>query len=378
MPDNEAIIQNSAATLQGSGTSTRATAPNTQPTPEPAPWREIALFLLTLVVLVLCGLLLHPFFAAIAGAIILAVITRHPYDRLATKIRNRNLCATIALLAVILAVIVPAFFLAQSLGRHALSGIVALRSGSTQTRISEYIGSRPELAAQIESLSASIDANNVARTSAAFVGRKFAGLLGSSVQVITELVVMLFLLFFLFRDRELALSTLRSLLPLREHETSEFLERIGNTIFATALGRLSIAAVQGILASLAFWVLGVPNILLWAFTLTAFAMIPAFGAFLVWGPIAIYLGLNGHWGKAALLIVWGGLVVSTIDNILYPILIGSHIRAHIATILLTILGGIAVFGPLGIVLGPVLFTMGSTLLEIWHARTQLHVPLLPS
>lgn len=343
---------------------------------EAAPWREITLFLLTLVVLVLCGLLLHPFFSAIAGAIILAVITRHPYDRLAVRIRNRNLCATVALLLVILAVIVPAFFLAQSLGRHALSAIVALRSGTTQTRVSEYIGSRPELASQIESLSASIDANNVARTTAAYVGRRFAMVLVSSIQVITDLVVMLFLLFFLFRDRTLALSTLRSLLPLREQESTELLNRVGNTIFATALGRLTIAAVQGVLASLAFWVLGVPNVFLWALTLTAFAMIPAFGAFLVWGPVAIYLGLNGHWGKAALLIVWGGLVVSTIDNILYPILIGSHIRAHIATILLTILGGIAVFGPLGIVLGPALFTIGSTLLEMWHARSNSPGPLL--
>jgi predicted PurR-regulated permease PerM len=101
----------------------------------------------------------------------------------------------------------------------------------------------------------------------------------------------------------------------------------------------------------------------------AFAMIPAFGAFLVWGPIAIYLGFNGHWGKAALLAIWGGLIVSTIDNILYPILIGGHLRAHTATILLSILGGIAVFGPIGIILGPVLFTIAATLLDIWHVRT---------
>jgi predicted PurR-regulated permease PerM len=98
-------------------------------------------------------------------------------------------------------------------------------------------------------------------------------------------------------------------------------------------------------------------------------MIPAFGSFLVWGPVAIYLGLTGHWGKAALLAIWGGLIVSTIDNILYPILVGSHLRAHTATILLAVLGGIALFGPVGIVLGPVLFTIAATLLDIWHTRT---------
>ncbi len=341
-------------------------------------WKQITLFLLTAGILVLCALLLHPFFSAIIGAVILAVITQHPYNWLAARIRNRNLCATIALIAIVLAVIVPGFFLAQSLGQQALSAVTALRSGATQGRISDYIGNRPALADQIESFSASIDANTAARNTAAYLGSKFVFILGGSVHLITELVVMLFLLFFFYRDRALSLSALRSLLPLREDETAELLDRVGNTIFATALGRLTIALVQGVLAGLAFWVLGVPNILLWAFTLTAFAMIPAFGAFLVWGPIAIYLGLNGHWGKAALLIIWGGLVVSTIDNILYPILVGSHIRAHIAVILLTILGGIAVFGPLGIVLGPVVFTLASTLLDIWRARANpAAAPLLP-
>ena len=179
---------------------------------------------------------------------------------------------------------------------------------------------------------------------------------------------MIVLLFFLLRDRALALASLCSLLPLHERETTELLDRVGDTILATALGRLTIAAVQGVLAGLAFWVLGVPGVILWAFTLAVCAMIPAFGSFLVWGPVAIYLGLTGHWGKAALLAIWGGLIVSTIDNILYPILVGSHMRAHIATILLAILGGIALFGPLGIVLGPVLFTIATTLLDIWHTR----------
>ena len=94
------------------------------------------------------------------------------------------------------------------------------------------------------------------------------------------------------------------------------------------------------------------------------------------GPVAIYLGLTGHWGKAALLAIWGGLIVSTIDNILYPVLVGSHLRAHTATILLSVLGGIALFGPIGIVLGPVLFTITTTLLDIWHRRTT-HQPSTP-
>jgi predicted PurR-regulated permease PerM len=336
---------------------------------ESPPWRQITLYLLTFATLILCAFILQPFFSAIVGAIVLAVVTEIPYNWLSTRIPNRTACATVALILVILAVIVPGFFLAQELGEQALRAIASLRNPSTQNVLTDYIANHPALANRIEAFSASIDVNNAARTTAAYVGSKAAIILGNSVHLVTEIVVMLFLLFFLFRDRQLALTALRSLIPLREDETSELLERIDDTIYAAFLGRLAIALVQGVLAGLAFWTLGVPGVFLWALTLTAFAMIPAFGAFLVWGPVAIYLGLNGHWGKAALLAIWGGLIVSTIDNILYPILIGGHLRSHTAIILITILGGIAVFGPLGIILGPVIFTIASTLLDIWHART---------
>ncbi len=312
--------------------------------------------------------LLQPFFSAIVGAIVLTVVTQRPYDWLALRIKNRSLCASLALILILLAVIIPAYFLADELGQQALATVNAFRRGAHQERITGFIANRPALASQIEAFTSSIDVNNAARSIAAYLGGNIAGFLGNSVRIITRLVVMLFLLFFLLRDRALALMSLRSLLPLRDDESSELLTRVGDTILATALGRLTIAAVQGFLAGLAFWVLGVPGVILWAFTLAVCAMIPAFGSFLVWGPVAIYLGLTGHWGRAALLALWGGLIVSTIDNILYPILVGSRLRTHTAIILLSILGGIALFGPTGIVLGPVLFTVTTTLLDFWHAR----------
>ena len=341
-----------------------------QPTREET-WKQIALFLLTLGILIVCALVLYPFFTAIVGAIVLAVITHRPYDWLATKIKNRRACAALALVLVILAIIVPCFFLAQDLGQQALAAVSALRNDANQQKITDFIANHPALASRIQVVSDSVDIDRAAQTTAAYVGRKFAGFLGNSFGVITQLVVMLFILFFLFRDRELALRVLRSHLPLRDQETNDLLNRVGDTIYATALGRLTVAGIQGILAGLAYWVLGVPGVILWAFMTGLLAMVPAFGAFLVWGPIAVYLGLTGHWGKAALLAVWGGLIVSTIDNFLYPILVGTRLRSHTATILISILGGIALFGITGVILGPVIFTIAATLLDFWRTRTDL-------
>jgi predicted PurR-regulated permease PerM len=337
-------------------------------------WQKITLFLFTLGILILCALLLQPFFTTIVGAVVLAVITQRPYNWLATKIRNPNLCATVALILVILAVVVPSFFLAQELGQQSLTAVAALRDGANQQKIYDYIARHPALGDRLFALTSSIDLDNATHATAAYLGRNIGGFLGTSIRIITQIVVMLFILFFLFRDRAQALDFLRGLLPLRDGEATELLHRLDDTIYATALGRLFIAVIQGVLAGLAYWALGVPGVILWSFTTAIMALIPAFGTVLVWAPVALSLGFNGHWGKAALLALWGGLIVSTIDNILYPILVGTRLRAHTVTILISILGGIALFGITGIILGPLIFTLAGTLLEFWHARTAAELP----
>jgi predicted PurR-regulated permease PerM len=334
-----------------------------------AQWQQIALVLVTLGVLILCALLLYPLFFAIVGAIVLAVVTRRPYDWLAQRIRNRSLCAAVAVCLVAFSLLLPSFVLGQDLAQQAFRTIQALREHSTQQRLAELLARHPLLAARAQAASDTVDLGNAVQSTASYLGRKLASLAGNSVRLITQGVITLFLLFFLYRDRAFALESLRSLLPLLPEETEELLARVGGTIYATALGRLTIASVQGLLAGLAFWVLGVPGVVLWAFSTAACAMIPAFGSFLVWGPITLYLGFSGHWGKATLLAVWGGVIVSTIDNFLYPILVGAQMRAHTATILISTLGGLALFGVVGIVLGPVVFTVAATLLDLWRARS---------
>src|SRR5258708_6213106 len=144
------------------------------------PWKEITLFLITVGVLLLCALLLRPFFSAIVGAVVLAVVTERPYNWLAAKIKNRSLCAALALILIVLAVIVPTFFLAQRLGEQALNTINAFRNGAHQDRITGFIANRPALASRIEDFTSSIDLNNAARSIASYVGGNLAGLLGNS------------------------------------------------------------------------------------------------------------------------------------------------------------------------------------------------------
>ncbi|HEY6413875.1 MAG TPA: AI-2E family transporter [Edaphobacter sp.] len=343
-----------------------------QPTSDGIPknlWKQITLFLLTFGVLFVCALVLLPFLSAIVGAIVLAVVTQRPYNRLALRIKNRNTTAAIAVVLVILSVIIPTFFVVQSLSEQALNVVNTMRRESTQQMVTAYFYRHPSLAGHLKTASDTFDYQRIAQTIAAYLGSGLAGLLGHSIWLITQSFIMLFILFFLYRDRELAITFLRSLLPLQPQEASQLLAEVRGTINATILGRLAIAGVQGVLCGVAFWALGVPRTAFWTMMTVIVAIIPAIGTFLIWLPIALYLGFTGSWGKAAILIGWGAFVVSTIDNFLYPLFVGSQISQHTVGILLSILGGVSVFGLPGLILGPIAFTVAVALLNFWRART---------
>jgi predicted PurR-regulated permease PerM len=191
---------------------------------------------------------------------------------------------------------------------------------------------------------------------------------GSVVEVV-GLLLTFYLLFFFLRDRHAALQSLRSLAPLSEVEMDRLLDRVGDTIYATIYGTLVVSAVQGLLAGLMFWWLGLPAPLLWGVVMALLAVVPVLGAFVVWVPAALFLALEGSWGSALILTLWGTLVVGGIDNLLHPILVGNRLKLHTILVFMSVVGGLILFGPAGLILGPVALTVTMVLLETWHRRT---------
>ncbi len=352
----------------------------TQPTPNYVQtnlWKQITLYLLTFAAISICFFVVYPFLSGIIGAIVLAVITKRPHVWLSHKIKNRSLCSAVAVVLVILSVIIPSFFILQDLLEGTTTVVIFLRSDVPQKTLTRFLETHPTIAAEIHVVSNTLDLQNTVRSIAAILGNLLASFLSYSLGATTQLVIMLFILFFLYRDQEIAVSFARSLLPLSDHETDQLLDNMGSTINATALGRLVIGIIQGILAGLAFWVLGVPNPMLWTAVTIVASVLPVVGASVVWIPVALYLGLMGHWGKAALLTAWGTFVVSSIDNFLYPVLVGSKLNQHTVSVLLAILGGVVIFGFSGVILGPLAFTIAATLLDIWQARNNNLQPTPP-
>jgi predicted PurR-regulated permease PerM len=137
-------------------------------------------------------------------------------------------------------------------------------------------------------------------------------------------------------------------------------------IRASVHGVLVIAVIQGSLAGLAFWVLGIPSPLLWTLVMIILSTIPIAGSFLVWIPAAIYLLATGHWVKALLLAAWCGGVVGSVDNFLRPKLVGGRAGLHELFIFFAVLGGLQVFGILGIILGPLTLAVTLALFEAFR------------
>ena len=146
------------------------------------------------------------------------------------------------------------------------------------------------------------------------------------------------------------------------------MSRAIDTIHATMYGTVTCAVVQGTLSGMMFWWLDLPAPLLWGVVMGLLAVVPVFGAFIVWIPAAIFLALDGRWGRALILTAWGTLVVGMIDNLLYPMLVGNRLKLHSVLSFVSVVGGLIVFGASGLILGPLAVTITMALLETWRTR----------
>jgi predicted PurR-regulated permease PerM len=189
------------------------------------------------------------------------------------------------------------------------------------------------------------------------------GLMGNILNGIVKVFFVVFTMYYLFRDGDKIVRALPGVLPLNSQQSEAILARTSQVVSASVYGVVTIAMIQGMLGGLAFWILGVPSPILWATVLAFVSMIPIAGSFFVWLPASIYLLMTGHWTKAILLSLWGAFVISTIDNLLRPKLIKNQTKLPELFIFFSVLGGISVFGLLGIVLGPVVLAITLGLLQ---------------
>lgn len=331
--------------------------------------RKVVLFCLTALGVIGCFALVGSFVPAITWSVAVAVATQRPYRWLAAKVGKPPIAALLSVLLVLLLLVVPVVLLLYNVGGQLLSLISLVRSGAAQDWASQMLTTYPRLHQALTHLQGFVSLRESSQAAAAYFAGKLQAVLASSVRTVTQVAIMLFTLFFLYKDGDKARNAFRSVLPIHPDQADFLIGRMSDSISSSLQGSLLIAVIQATLGGIMFWALSVPQAFLWAFIMGLLALIPSLGTFLVWMPVAVFLALSGHAVKAGILAGWGMGVISTVDNLLYPKLVGGRIKLHTIPIFFSVLGGIALFGLSGLVLGPLLLTTTIALLHLWNPKT---------
>jgi predicted PurR-regulated permease PerM len=333
--------------------------------------RWIALMLATGIALYLCWMMIQPFLKVLAWAAVLVIVFYPVHRRLLARTNRPATSALLSCLLVIITILLPVTLIALALyheltpfAQNLQANIAALLDPNSPVtgRFLRWLGQYVD----IEQLRAQdFLAERLKGMGGAIAGRTL-GFVGGIAGAVIQIFFAIFTMYYLFRDGSRIVNALPDVLPLERAQSEKIFARAREVISASVYGVLVIASIQGALGGLMFWILGLPSPLVWAVVMMLLAMIPMAGAFIVWVPAAIFLAVSGFWVKAVILTAWGTLVIGTIDNFLRPKLVGEKTKLHELFIFFSVLGGLKVFGILGIVLGPVVLAITLALLDVFR------------
>ncbi|MGK9067280.1 AI-2E family transporter [Stutzerimonas chloritidismutans] len=319
---------------------------------------------LLLVVSVAFGWILYPFYGAVFWAVILAIIfaplQRWLYKRLGNR---RNLTALITLLVSLMVAVLPVIFITGLLVQEGASLYRQIESGELD--IGGIVESAKDLLpasvqGQMQRFGfGDIDQIRNRLASGALEGSQFLATKAFSFgqgtfQFVISFFVMLYLLFFLIRDGRELVGKVRRALPLSDTQKRRLFSKFTRVVRATVKGNIVVAATQGFLGGVIFAVLDIPGALLWGVLMAFLSLLPAVGAGIIWTPVAIYFLMQGMVVQGVVLTLYGILVIGLVDNILRPILVGKDTKMPDYVVLISTLGGLALFGLNGFVIGPLI------------------------
>ena len=323
--------------------------------------RKTFLLILILVTIAFVAILL-PFYGAVFWAGILALLFT-PLQRrlLGVMPRRPNLAALCTLSFILFLVILPVTLISATMVRQATNvyGRISSREIDFGRYLEQVIGLLPDwLRGQLQQ-SGLLDLAGLQERlgeSASQLGQYLApqaiNIGQNTLSFLVGFGVMLYLLFFLLRDGRSLAGQIRNAIPLAEGQKHHLLKKFATVIKATVKGNIAVAATQGALGGLILWALGIQGALFWAVVMAFLSLLPAVGAAIIWGPIALYFLATGAVWQGVVLIAWGILVIGLVDNVLRPILVGKDTKMPDYVVLITTLGGLSIFGINGFVIGP--------------------------
>jgi predicted PurR-regulated permease PerM len=310
--------------------------------------------------------ILWPFYGSVFWGTVLAILFARPYRRLLTSMgQKRTLAALATVLIVLMIVILPLTLISVLLLQEGFSVYERVQSG--ELNIGQYFQQVFDaLPAWVTDLLDRFGLTNLGLMqerlstglvkSSQFLAAQALSIGQNTFHLIVNLFIVLYLLFFLLRDGDDLTKRIRNAMPLHPEQQRDLLNRFTTVIRATVKGNVVVAMVQGALGGLIFWFLGVHAPVLWGVLMAFLSLLPV-GSALIWLPVAIYFFVTGAIWQGVVLIAFSVLVIGLVDNILRPILVGKDTKMPDYVVLISTLGGLAVFGLNGFVIGPVVAAM---------------------
>ena len=235
--------------------------------------------------------------------------------------------------------------------------------------LADYVPSQEQLLQQ---------AGTAAKSAGAFLVTVLSRMTVTTAAFILNLFIMLYAMFFFFKDGQKILERIFYYLPLNDEDETRMLARFTSITRATIKGTVVIGIIQGTLAGIAFWIAGIQGAAFWGTIMTILSIVPGIGAALVWVPAVIILFISGQYVPATLLLAWCAAVVGTIDNFLRPALVGRDAKMPDLLILIGTLGGLFLFGPIGFIVGPIVCGLFLTVWDIYGATFKGILPPVKS
>lgn len=313
----------------------------------------------------------EPFLAALGWAAILVIFFYPMHDRLVRKLSARR-AAVFSTMAVTILLIVPAISVTTLFVRQAVS----ISRGVQHSIVEEHAPMVAKKWAWIAQHVPGLDPNaNITamveqgvQKEAGFLAERIGTILGNIVAFLFDLFVMIFAMFYFFHDADQYIHGIRSILPFDSEHRDAMMTQTRDLISASVTTSLVLAALQGVIGGLGFFLVKLPAPLFWGVAMAFFSLVPVVGSGLIFVPAALWLGFTGHWGLALLLLVICAGVSAIVDNVLRPLLLGGRTELSGLVIFISVVGGVGLFGMLGLVLGPILVATAAGVLAVYMER----------
>lgn len=322
--------------------------------------QEIVSWLLAAVLIYFSFRIISPFLTPLLWGVILTIFFFPFHRRVRDKIRRPNLAALLSTLIIAVVLIAPVIWLVPAFVSEAAQAIRRVPSQQVVSTVQGWMEALSNrLPAELEIDAVVSDALRALRGVAAQQSARVAGNLAA---FLFEIVVALMTMFYLFRDGPRVGQLLIDVSPLAGPHRESMIQQAVSMISVTVSSVLVVAVAQGVSGGLVFWALDLPSPVFWGVVIAILAIIPLVGAWVVWIPAGLGLILNGETGRGVLLFVLGALIISGVDNVVRPLIIAGRSELNALLVLVSLFGGIATFGFVGIVLGPVIIAAAIGLL----------------